>query len=214
MNREIAEMAKAIGLPRMEEIITEDYVRRVLETGKFVGHGSDDSLRELFMEHADVDGWPSPKNKDDLWSFFFDIPEDIVEERLRHWLPLRYEYVVRDMANDLENVTEIHRALQLTKLELEDLLAFPGPVGVFWSTRDDCSPWGAKSGGKETVDVTLTTRYDPALVDWRQTMFSRFDFQNGDHEMEIRLKPESPLGKVTLVTEDGEEIPIEVDKTA
>lgn len=189
------------GFPSLNEFVTEDYVKGLLATGKWSGHGS--SLDSLFKDLSYYPEWSEGKNIAD--------PADR-ETILRKWLPLRYAYVAREIAGEMSMATNLRRALLMPEGDIRRFLSTPGPVGVFWSTRPDCDCWGAapKPG---SVLIWVETAMDKVSVDWPQTLVSRFDYENGDIETEIRLIPGTVLETPFLIDEKGGKYPFTAEKT-
>ncbi len=177
-------------IPSKEEFITDGYVSKILQSNRWSQHG--DCLSGFVQDvlpHYDEISHLAQKDIKDVLSdrefikFFND------------WLSLRYDYVIHSLIDELsagpivDDKLTINRSLYLTD---EDACRVRSgaktDVGIYWSTgHSDAYNVDPSSLNKAMKMYVVEAEVSIDNVNWHETLVSRFDYCNGDQEMEINL---------------------------
>lgn len=143
------------------------------------------------------DTLPAEERKDDFWEW---DGTDRYRDYVQSWAEARFEGCLARLLQVVaaNERIEISRSMVVGASHLEQLRGSVGSdvdvaeVGVFWAAGDGMT--GVYfTGDQEGAEVGLTAEVDIEAVDLRMTLLARMDYQNGDEEGEIRLRPEARL---------------------
>ena len=188
-------------IPSKEEFITDSYIDEVLITARWCHHGND-IVHFIDDVLLDTDEIKHLANKG--VEVITAAPE--FRRYFKRWLSLRYDYVLGELKDEISSDTlTLKRAVYLTD---EEILAVRNrskkDVGVYWTTgipnAYNVAP--EASAGKKEYILTAKVRIED--VNWHETLVSRFDYSNGDDEMEINLS-EMPLPTITEIADEYKE---------
>lgn len=166
--------------------LSPEYIERVVATNRWSDHGS---YLDSFIDEV--------CNGDDA--------DETVRAALREWLPKRLEWIERDLFL-MSPDTVINRVIGVTKetfysISTSDHLS----VGIFWGAGD------FEPQNSHPILIEFVSTLGGVTVDWRATLESRIDFDNGDHEQEFQLVLGTPvrMTEITTWSENSESIPMD-----
>jgi hypothetical protein len=184
-------------LPSPEVVFPDAEVARTLKQGFDVGksfnageHRYDlDSVHRL-LDDAVEDG---------------DYDENDPVQFLTQWLRnQRYSFVVKALKTNSEmrdGFLVIEREILVSDAVVQAIIQGKCPhLGEFWSFRGGEAHWGhtAPNGSKSVFILALV---DPANVDWITTIRRNANYNLGDDESEITLRPDTPLTLVNIMVD-------------
>jgi hypothetical protein len=191
-------------IPLKKDFITDKYIDDILNSQRWSNHGGD--LSAFIEDHIHYDEFP-----EELKTYAGKIQEDNILDTIcqndefrdyfKNWFHKRYDYVVNEILLEIDGFPlTVHREMYANKEEINDILSGEKKdYGVYWGTGN-VSAWSANdTEGKESI--TLTAIIKDSDVNWKKTLISRFDYENGDAESEIQIK-EGVIPKLTDVYSD------------
>lgn len=187
MNKEIKDISvKSLAEYGMKHFSNEKYIDLIVEANCFHEKGSSllecNELFEAFESEF-------PNAKDD---------KNSLKKLLSHWLPIRINYIAREMSHELNTEKTLHRAIPLPNnlvKSIENSPLYPMPIelsGDAWSLNEDTDINDANIDfGSDSIPSIITTELDVDNIDWHQTFITRIDFICGDYDREYNLYKDS-----------------------
>ena len=176
-------------IPSKEAFLTDSYVSKVLESNRWSLHG--DCLSGFIgdvLPHYDEVSHLLEKDIEDILS------DQAFIQFFKYWLNLRYDYVVQALLGELSDgalcgdTLTINRSMYLTEEDAHKVCSgAKSDVGIYWSTGYS-DAYNADLAEIKTMKMyVIMAKVSITNVNWHETLVSRFDYCNGDQEMEINL---------------------------
>lgn len=168
----------------------DGYIEQVLESRCWSEHGSD--IERFLVEYREENP---------------ELREASDRRVLREWLPNRLAFIARTLPADIARVEREGRLKAERALVIEAESAEPWreslgahpDLGRYWSIGEFVEPHGVDpSAFRSPVEVQVSAWIDPESVDWTETLRSRIDWENGDDENEITLRPGARVELITV----------------
>lgn len=189
-----AQLAGGIG-NKIREVkayfLSDEYLDKIISDQKWSEHGSHLDEADVLFESLGLD-----------YQTALEQPETL-KAALRTWLPIRINYIINELEYELVDSKTIYRALSFTAADYGMFAPAIGAakrvadLGVYWSTREDCEPWGSNILNTD-VTVYLSMEVDMESINIIETVRSRIDYKLGDDEQEINLLPTAPLNPINV----------------
>ena len=171
--------------------LSDEYLDKIISDQKWSEHGSHLDEADVLFESLGLE-----------YQAAIEQPETL-KAALRTWLPIRINFIISELEFELADSKTIYRALSFTAADYGtfaptiDTAKRVADLGVYWSTREDCEPWGSNILNTD-VTVYLSMEVNMESINIIETVRSRIDYKLGDDEQEINLLPTAPLNPITV----------------
>lgn len=186
------ELLIAFGIKEFAQ--NDTYIEELFKYKKWSSHGSYIFDNSEFMEIF-IDKFPNFHN--DFDSF---------KKLMHYWLPLRINYIVDSIIDELNYSKNIYRKLYVNNdhflfLEKNNTISV-SDVGVFWSSFKYVDAYNVDPNNSNKMKaIKLKSTFNNDNINWIETFRSRIDFENGDDECEFYLKNDKTINIEIIYSE-------------
>lgn len=159
--------------------LSDAFVDEIVSNGRWSHHGSYlDSFVDDFCDGDDDD--------------------EAVRAALIKWLPTRLDHIMNELSSSGPD-TVINRIISVDLPTYEEIIGMGEfRIGLYWGAGD------FEPQNSNPINMDFVSTLGGVTVDWHQTVLSRIDYDNGDHEQEFQLVDGSPIAITDImVWEDG-----------
>lgn len=147
----------------VDYILSEEYLKEVLNTSKWCSHGSD------IFEYFEYEGL----------EFEFANSQERTQI-VKAYIKNRTKEIINEIEEEAPMF--LYRAIYCDQIKTKTDF-----YGYYWSAREDTCPYVEIQDEKEFL---LKIEFNENLIDWIETFKSRMDFLYGEREKEYFLKKE------------------------